>query len=166
MGKSIETIFFDNYGNSTFSETVSQFTMQGVPAQPKKYSIQQGDRIYSRTEGSKTGNLLKLGSIAGLANIDYENLGKEMMEKMNIKKQGTDTWLGKTCDVIEINSEQMGKGRILTWKNITMLSDMTVMGMKVRAEVKELEENPSINPAIFKVPSDVEFKEMSMNFDE
>jgi hypothetical protein len=162
MGNSTTTLYFDNYGKNSYSETVSKFTMQGAPAQPKNYSIQQDDLIYSWTEGEKTGTLLKIGKIADLGNIDFENLGKEMMEEMKIKKAGNETWLGKNCEVIEMNSETLGKGKILTWKNITMLSDMTTMGMKIRAEVKELEENPAIDPEKFNIPSDVVFKEMTM----
>jgi len=166
MGNSTTTLLFDNYGNNSFSETVSKFTMQGVPAQPKKYSIQQGDIIYSWTEGKKTGTLFKIGTIADLGNINFEKLGKEMMEEMKMKKAGNENWLGKNCDVIEMNSETLGKGKILSWKNITMLSDMTTMGMKVRAEVKELEENPVIDPAKFKLPADVVFKEMTLQSED
>ena len=133
MGNSVATMYFDNYGKISYTETVSNFTMKGVPAQPKKYSIHDGDHIYSWTEGKKTGTLIIMRIPADLSNIDFEKLGKEMMEEMNIKKAGTETWLGKTCEVIEINSDKMGKGKILTWKNITMLSDMNTMGMNTRS---------------------------------
>lgn len=95
--------------------------------------------------------------------MDLEKLGKEMLEEMNMKKGGNETFLGKTCQVIEMNSDKLGKGKILTWKNIPMLSDMTTMGMKIRAEVTELEENISIDAAKFMLPADVEFKEFSVN---
>lgn len=162
MGNSEATVYFDNYGKISYTETVSKFTMKGIPAQPKKFSIQQDDHIYSWTEGKKTGTLIKLGMTADMKNMDLRKLGKEMMEEMKMKKGGNETWLGKTCEVIEMNNDKLGKGKILTWKNITMLSDMTTMGMHVRAEVKELEENISIEPAKFKIPPDVEFKEMSL----
>jgi hypothetical protein len=162
MGNSEATVYFDNYGKISYTETVSKFTMKGIPAQPKKYSIQQDDHTYSWTEGKKTGTLIKLGMTTDLKNMNFEKLGKEMMEEMKMKKGGNETWLGKNCEVIEMNSDKLGKGKILTWKNIIMLSDMTTMGMHIRAEVKELEENISIDPAKFKIPPDVDFKEMSL----
>ena len=64
-----------------------------------------------------------------------------------------------------MNSENLGKGKILTWKNIPMRSDMVTMGMQVRSEVTELEENPVIESSKFVVPADIEFKEMNFNLE-
>lgn len=163
MGVSVATMFFDDYGKMSFTETVTKVSMKGVPAPAKQYSIKQGEFIYSWTDGKKTGTKMNLSAIKDIKNMDLEKLGKEMLEEMNMKKGGNETFLGKTCQVIEMNSDKLGKGKILTWKNIPMLSDMTTMGMKIRAEVTELEENISIDAAKFMLPADVEFKEFSVN---
>lgn len=165
MGNSEVTLYFEDYGKVSYTETVTKISMKGAPAQPKQYSVQQGDNIYSWTEGEKTGTKMNLAAIKNLNNLDLENLGKEMMEEMKIKKLGNETYLGKTCDVIEMNSATLGKGKILTWKKIPIFSDITTMGMNVKSMAKELEENPSIVPAKFKIPSDVVFKEMSLKME-
>jgi hypothetical protein len=164
MGVSEVSLYFDDYGAASYSETETKLKMKGIPASPKEFSITKGEYIYSWKEGAKTGTKMNLGKIKDVKFMDFEKLTEAMLKEMNIKKGGTETFLGKTCNVIEVNSETMGKGRILTWMNIPMLSDMTTMGMKVRAEVKELEENASIDRGKFELPVGVEFKEMDFNF--
>jgi hypothetical protein len=46
-----------------------------------------------------------------------------------------------------------------------MRPDMVTMGMQVRSEVTELEENPVIESSKFVVPADIEFKEMNFNLE-
>jgi hypothetical protein len=162
MGNTSSTMYFDDYGKVSLTETVTKIAMKGMPSQPKQYSLKKDEFIYTWTEGKKTGTRIKPGMIHDLNNLDLEKLGKEMIEEMKIKKLGTETYLGKTCEVTEMNSDKLGKGKILTWKNIPMLTDMTTMGMNIKAEVKELEENPSLDPAKFEIPADVEFQERTM----
>jgi len=166
MGVSTATLYFDDYGAVSYSETVTKMNMKGVPASPKQYNITKGSDFYSWKEGDQTGTKMNQNMIKDLKNMDLEKLGEAMLKEMNIKKGGTETFFGKACDVTEMNSKTMGTGKILTWKNIAMLSDMTTMGMKVRSEVKELEENPSIDRGKFELPAGVEFKEMNFNFKE
>ena len=164
MGLSTATLYFDDYGALSFTETVTKLNMKGVPASPKEFSISKDEYIYSWKEGEKTGSKINPSGIRDMKNMDFEKLGEAMLKELNIKKGGTETFLGKTCDVMEMNSPTLGKGKVLTWKNISMLSDMVTMGMKVRSEVKELEENPSINREKFELPAGVTFKDMDFNF--
>ena len=165
MGKSVATMYFDNYGETSFTETVTVINMKGAPASPKKFSIKQGAFIYSWDEGKKTGTKMNLANLKDLNNINFEKLGEEMLKEMKISKGGHENFLGKNCEVVEMNSEKLGKGKILTWKNIPMRSDMVTMGMQVRSEVTELEENPVIESSKFVVPADIEFKEMNFNLE-
>lgn len=43
MGVSVATMFFDDYGKMSFTETVTKVSMKGVPAPAKQYSIKQGN---------------------------------------------------------------------------------------------------------------------------
>jgi hypothetical protein len=160
MGNSVSTMYFDDYGKVSLTETVTKIVMKGAPAPAKKYNLKQGSYLYSWTEGKKAGTKMNLANMKDLSKMDFGKVGNEMMDKMNMKKAADETFLGKTCEVLEMNNEQMGKGKILSWNNIPMLSDMTIMGMKMRVEVTELEENPSIKPGMFVIPVDIEFTEM------
>ena len=163
MGNSEATIYFDNYGSVTYTETVTHLSMKGAPVQPKQFSLNKADMIYSWTEGKKEGTKMDIQKLKSLDNLDFEKLGKEMLADMKMKKAGTEIFLGKTCDVLEINSEHLGKGRILTWKNIPLYTDITTMGMKVISEVKDLVENPVMDQSKFEIPVNIVFKEFSMN---
>jgi len=165
MGKSVATMYFDDYGKISFTETVALINMKGVPASPKKFSIKQGELIYSWDEGKKTGTKMNLANLQDLNNINFEKLGEEMLKEMKITKGGNENFLGKSCVVVEMNSDKLGKGKILTWKNIPMRSDMTTMGMQIKSVVTELEENALIEPSKFVVPADIQFKEMNFNLE-
>ncbi len=161
MGNSVSIMYFDDFGKVSLTETVTKIVMKEAPAPAKKFNLKQGSYMYSWTEGKKTGTKMNLANLKDISKMDFGKLGNEMMDKMNMKKAADETFLGKTCEVLEMNNEQMGKGKILSWKNIPMLSDMTIMGMKMRVEVTELKESPSIDPSKFVIPADIEFTEMS-----
>jgi hypothetical protein len=166
MGVSISTLYFDDYGALSFTEAVTKLKMKLPQAPPKDYHLTKGDYTYSWKEGEKTGTKMNPEKMQDLNHTDIENLTEEMIKEMNIKKGGTETFFGKTCQVTEMDSETMGTGKILTWKNIILLSDMTMMGMKIKSEVKELDENASIDRGKFELPAGVEFKEMDFNFED
>ena len=60
---------------------------------------------------------MNLANLQDLNNINFEKLGEEMLKEMKITKGGNENFLGKSCVVVEMNSDKLGKGKILTWKN-------------------------------------------------
>lgn len=163
MGSSEATIYFENYGDISYTETVTHLSMKSAPVSPKKFSLIKSEMIYSWTDGKKSGTKMDMRKMKSIDNLDFEKLGKEMLAEMKMKKAGTEIYLGKTCDVLEMNSEHLGKGKILTWKNIPLYTDITTMGMQVISEVKELVENPVIDPSKFEIPGNIQFREIAMN---
>lgn len=165
LGYSISTLYFDDYGKTRFTETVTYPKMQGPKTPPKKYTLHKDMYLYTWEEGKATGtkvNFTHAREIAKeLTNMNYDKMAEDVLAEMKVKKGGTETFLGRTCNVLEFNSEETGIGKLLTWKNIPMLSDMKVMGQKVLAEVIELDENAAIDVSKFELPEGVEFRELS-----
>ncbi|MGB3007946.1 MAG: hypothetical protein WBC06_15635 [Chitinophagaceae bacterium] len=162
MGYTVSTMYFVDHGKTSLTEVVTNLKMQGAKSTPKKYTLHKDFDMYSWEEGEKSGKKVNFSHAKDLSNMDFEKMPVDVLEEMKVKKGGTETFLGRTCDVLEMNSEVTGKGKLLTWKNIPMFSDMLTMGMKVVAEVTELIENPELEPAIFQLPEGVEFKEITM----
>lgn len=159
MGATVVTTYFDNYGKESYTETTTEMKMKGMPAMPKQILLMDGEYVYSWTAGAKTGVKTKITTYNNPKDIDFEKMAKEAAGNMKIKKIGTETFFGKTCDVYEMDNAQLGKGKFLTWKGIPMRSEMNAMGMAVVTEVKELDENPSIDASKFKAPLDIQFRE-------
>lgn len=161
MGYSTATLYFDDYGNTRFTEIVTSLKMQGAKTPAKKYNLHKDMYLYTWEEGKTTGTKVNFTHAKEFANTNYEKMADDVLAEMKVKKGGTENFLGKTCNVLEFNSETTGIGKLLTWKNIPMLSDMLVMGQKVLAEVTELDENATIDASKFELPEGVEFKELS-----
>jgi hypothetical protein len=80
---------------------------------------------------------------------------------MSIKKEGTETLLGKTCDKFSMNYEKMKtKANYSVWKGIALKTEMDMMGMKVNMIATKLEENATIAADKFEVPAGVNIKEI------
>ena len=84
---------------------------------------------------------------------------KDIAKEMNIKKVGTQSFLGKTCDkyTIDFKKQQM-KGSYLVWNGIALKTEMTVMGMKTTIEATKIEENPTIPADKFEVPKGIKIQ--------
>ena len=86
--------------------------------------------------------------------MDLSNMSVKMMLEYNIKKLPSETISGKECDVISMDSKTM-KGKIATWKGITMKMDAEMSGMKMQTAVTSFDENAAVPASKFDVPKDI-----------
>ena len=94
------------------------------------------------------------------AGIDFSSMSESAMKQSNVKKLGTEEFLGKTCDVYEIDATKMRmKGKYYIWNNIAIKTDAEVGGMKTIVTATKIEENPVISPDVFKLPEGFKIEE-------
>jgi len=148
-----QVLFFDEYGAKECTEITA--TMFGQKSH--NINITKDGFVYSIDMIKKTGTKIKIPSKD--ANINFTNLGEEIAKEMNIKKVGTQSFLGKTCDkyTIDFKKQQM-KGSYLVWNGIALKTEMTVMGMKTTIEATKIEENPTIPADKFEVPKGIKIQ--------
>jgi hypothetical protein len=76
-----------------------------------------------------------------------------MEAKMNLKKLGTETILGKECEIYSFDYKDMStSGKTWVWKGVALKSELKAMGMDVILNGKSFDVNPIIDTGIFEVP--------------
>jgi hypothetical protein len=147
-----QTLTFDDYGKK--EATDMEADMMGVKIHT--VSITKDGFIYTLDMEKKTGT-----KISGKSpDIDFENLSEEMVKDMNLKKEGTEEYLGKTCQKMSIDYTKMKmKGTFLVYKGIALKSDTDMGTMKMNLVGEKFVENPEIPAAKFEVPADIKMQE-------
>jgi hypothetical protein len=147
-----QTLTFDDYGQK--EATDMEADMMGVKIHT--VTITKDGFIYTLDMEKKTGT-----KISGKSpDIDFENLSEEMVKDMKLKKEGTEEFLGKTCEKMSIDYEKMNmKGVYLVYKGIPLMVDTDMGTMKMKLIGEKFEENPSIPAEKFEVPADIKIIE-------
>ncbi|MFO7671985.1 MAG: hypothetical protein R6W31_20170 [Bacteroidales bacterium] len=141
-----QTSTFDDYGNLEVIET----TMEMMGIKINTVTLMRDGYIYTFDMENKTGTRI----VGNSPNIDFENLSDEMAQDMNLKKTGTETFLGKNCDNMSIDYTKMNmKGNFLVYKGVPLKIDTDMGTMKMILVGEKFEENPAIPAGKFEIPS-------------
>jgi hypothetical protein len=150
------TTYFDNFGSQESS--LSTMAIMGIKSQ--RLSINKDGYIWEIDLTTKTGTKTKIPE-NDPKNLDFTGMSEKIMKEMNIKKEGTETLLGKTCDKFSMNYDKMKTtANYSVWKGIALKTDMVVAGMKMKMIATKLEENSSIPGDKFEVPAGVKITEI------
>lgn len=156
MGMDVkQTLYFDDYGTKEAQEV----SMEMMGVKMHQVTISKDGFIYTLDMEQKTGT--KVAAPTGLAqNIDFQNLSEEMAKDMELKKLGTEEFLGKTCDKMSIDYKKMSmKGTFLVYKGVALKSETDMGSMKMNLVAEKFEENPSIPSEKFDIPADIKIME-------
>jgi hypothetical protein len=83
-----------------------------------------------------------------------------MVKDMNLKKEGTEEFLGKTCDKMSIDYKKMDmKGTFLVYKGISLKMNTDMGTTKMNMVGEKFTENPEIPAEKFEVPADIKITE-------
>ncbi|MFN8207991.1 MAG: hypothetical protein U0T82_11370, partial [Bacteroidales bacterium] len=100
----------------------------------------------------KTGTKMAINP-TGSPNMDFENLSEEMKKEMNLKKIGSEDFLGYDCDKMSMDYTKMQmKGEFLVYKGVALKINTEVGTMKMDLTAQSFEENPSVPAAKFEIP--------------
>lgn len=138
---------FDDFGNKEVTDTYTE--AMGVKLHSR--TIVKDGYSYNLNMDEKTGTKVKIYG-TGQA-IVYGNLTKEMEQKMNLQKLGSETLLGKECEIYGFDYKEMStSGKAWVWKGVALKSEVKAMGMDVALIGKSFDDNPIIDQSIFEVP--------------
>lgn len=155
MGMEVKQVnTFDDYGQKQTQEMAME--MMGTKVNNK--TIIKDGFIYNLDLTNKTGTKVPLTSMSQKSDIDFENLTEELMKDMNIKKIGTEVFLGKTCDKMSIDYKDIQmKGTYLVYKGIPLSMDSEIGAMKMKMVADKFVENPNVPADKFDIPADIVF---------
>ena len=87
-------------------------------------------------------------------------MSEDMIKDMNLKKEGTEEFLGKNCEKMSIDYEKMKmKGNFLVYRSLALKMDTEMGSTKIKMVAEKFVENPSIPTNKFEVPADVKITE-------
>ena len=149
------TQYFDDYGMK--SAMYSELTQNGQAT--RSWVVSSGDYQYMG-DPSKPGQGMKMKNpliswIAEASGDDLESFAASTYEKMGFVKSGTETFLGKTCDVVKGNM-----GKVLTWNGILMLMDFKMGAYTSKQEVTSVKTDVPVDAKYFVIPKNITFSEM------
>lgn len=148
-----QTLIFDDYGQKELTD----MEMEMMGTKIRTVTITKDGFIYTLDLEKKTGTRIKGNS----PNIDFENLSEQMIKDMNLKKEGTEEYLGKTCEKMSIDYTKMKmKGSFLVYKGVALKLDTDMGTMKMKLIGEKFIENPDIPAAKFDVPADIKISEL------
>jgi hypothetical protein len=155
MGMDVKQILsFDDYGK----KEVQEVEMDVMGTKIHTVTLNKDGYVYTIDMVRKTGT--KTPSYSNSSNIDFENLSEQMVKDMNLKKLGTEEFLGKTCEKMSIDYTKMKmKGNFLVYKGVALKMENDLGGMKMNLIAEKFVENPEIPAAKFEIPADVKITE-------
>lgn len=153
MGMDMKQVLtFDDYGK----KEVQEVKMEMMGTEVHSITIFRDGFVYTIDMAKKTGTKKAFYQGAGSGNIDFENLTDEMVREMNLKKEGTENFLGKTCEKISIDYTKMQmKGNFLVYKGVALKNDVDMGTIKMKLVAEKFIENADISADKFEVPADV-----------
>lgn len=150
-----QIITFDDFGKTELTEVI----MDVMGVKIHSATLNTGGFVYNYDVIKKSGTKTSVTTVK-TPDIDFENMTKEMMQDMNIKKHGSENFLGKNCQQVSIDSKKLEmKGNYLIYKGIPLKVNTDVGTIKMILIAEKFIENPAIPTDKFRVPSDVEFTE-------
>jgi len=148
--KGKEVVYFDNYGIKEAKYSNQEIDMMGIKQKTNQIIISDSEYIYTLDVDKKTGTKMKnpfLGSMPEDKNL--EELGKEIMTNMGGKVIGSETLLGKTCEIWEVSQLS---AKIWVWNTVPLKTEVNMMGMKIVSNATKFEPNANVPKEKFVVP--------------
>jgi len=157
-------IWWDNYGEksrtATQSKTVTKmFGMKNVD-QTHTIEILVKDKYWSANLMEQTGQkgtvpFYKEGHqlFESMTKQEQEEFANKTIESLGGKRMGTESFMGKTCDIIKV----MGS-KIWIYKGITLKSEAKIMGIVSNETAVKFQANQSVSSSQFTPLSNISYE--------
>lgn len=149
-GKKTESVtYFDDYGNLQVGK--SKTNVPGAGEIEVITVVRDGKQYISIPSMNQVQEL----PVSGQDAVNYLDLTDEVKAKYNIQELGKEKIGDKECTKYSLSIEQMGMKASATtwvWKGFPIKSIMTVMGIEMKNEIVNIDENAPVDPSMFVVP--------------
>jgi len=162
MQTGAETIYFDRWGMREAKYTQTEIKVASMSVKQNQYSLLDGEWTYTVDLDKKTGTKMptplwkELTGAAKREGKDASEIGKEMLARMGGRRIGTETLLGKSCEVWEIKSMN---AKSWIWQGVTLKTEVNMMGKLMTTEAVRLQDNVNVPEEKLALPKDVKIIE-------
>lgn len=157
-----ETLYFDQWGMREAKHTQAEIGAAGITVQQNQLVVMADGWTTTVDLNRKTGSRIptplmpELIETAKREGGDMTDIGEAMMTRMGAVKVGTETLLGKPCDIWEI---QQMNSKTWVWQGITLKTEVRMGGQTVLIEATEVQDNIDVPEERFTIPADVQVVE-------
>lgn len=153
MGMNAKQILtFDDYGKKEITEVMLGTEIHTV-------TLNNDGFVYNYDLIKKIGTK-RPATLLKTSDIDFENASNGMMKDMNLKKEGTEKFLGRDCEKVSIDNKKMQmKGDYLIYKGIPLKVNTDLGTIKMNLLAEKFIENPVLAKEKFTIPSDIKISD-------
>ncbi len=161
LGSDVEsTIYFDDYGDKYCNITDTKLKYKNTTIVTGSISITKNDYTYTYNPEKKTGTKSRNKGNFNPMHIDFSKMDAQSLESNGIRKVGQSVYLGRDCDVYEMENPSLEMtGRYEVWNKIPLKYFTKIGSSQIEMYVTEIDENALVPESIFDLPKDVEFIE-------
>lgn len=150
-----QTIIWDDYGYKELTTESSESKMFGQTTITKDNTLMIGSEVYSWSYDDNhlyqsSNPLAQQWEDENYDDDDVEEFSIKTIEALGFEKIGTETILGKSCDVYK------GLGKIWVWKGLSLKTEVKMLGTKYTVTATDIKTNISIAASKFEYPKDLE----------
>jgi hypothetical protein len=154
-----EVLYWDDWGERQSRCTKANITVMGMTQTTDDCVISLPDVVY--TIDMKTKTAMRAANPAktfaeGLSDEELKEFGRRMSESMGMKKVGTDTVAGYSCDLWRTDTLQ---SETCSHKGIPLRTKTNMMGMAMAVTATKVDFDTDVDDSRFEVPSDVTVSE-------
>lgn len=147
------TVYFDHFGKRESSETYSSTTLEnGQHFDAHVMAFNLDGYQYQIDFDHKSASKFKYNPEAMSGGFSFATMTEKMKKAYNVKKVGSETILGRICDVYTMDSPDV-KGTFSVWKNITFKLHTVSGGFTTNVIARKFVENVPIPKEKFEVPA-------------
>lgn len=150
--KGTSVTYWDDYGYKEVKIEKTITKMFGIKSETNKTSLMIGSTMYEWEENGESMTKVTIDMVKTWEEGNYtaDQVAQSSiatMKSLGYEKKGTETILGKTCDVWE------GIGKSWAWKNLSLKAVVKVMGMEIAYEPVSIELDCDVPANLFEIPT-------------
>jgi len=161
--KSEVKTYFNNYGANEAHVTKTKMSFYGQDIDIESRTLIKDGYVYTLNMKEKTGTKVKISEEEmSLQHFDFKKMTAEMKTAINFKSEGSETFLGKACQIYSY-SDKESKGKFWLWKNIAVKWQVEGKEGTMTFAASSIVETTIMPSGIFDIPKDIEIQEFDQN---
>ncbi len=155
-------IYIADSGKKYCSVTDTKLTYQEHEIVSTEISVATNGFIYTYNPEKKTGIKYVNTKKSHPLIIDFASLDLLQLESQGIEFTGTETILGKECQVFTLNKPELKmEGRYCVWQTIPLKYRTIIGDLDLEMVATRVEENVSIPKSLFIIPDNIKFNSLA-----
>ena len=152
-----EELYWDHYGAKEARHTNTRVSIFGATQEIESSSFLDGVWGYTLDAKTNTATKYNYKEMQRMTGQVPKDFSEEMMEAFGGVKIGSDSILGKTCDVYQM--EKLADQKVCVYKGLALKTEARMTGFEFNMEAVEMEENVRIDQAKITLPEGVQVTE-------